>query len=304
LNLNGGPTHAQYARVDGGPMGLAADVIVDWEGRFYVPTWFWPDARVILPDTDDTLRLYEDAAVAAGATFSGSGDLANAQGATLTLRDGAVVGVRLLNSGRLEIGSSAGTATVAGYYPTSLGRLEIEIGGHVAGSEFDRLLVDGEAMLAGILDVSLIDPAGGANVFIPSAGDTFEIVTATGGLSDSVFTSTSLPELSGGLFFDVLYGPNAVTLMVSILGDFDLDGDVDGTDFLAWQRGESPDPLSTSDLTVWEENYGNIALLSATSTTVPEPGAGTLAMVAGLLGWMAPIRRRRTTRARTTGWNG
>jgi hypothetical protein len=288
LNLNGGPTHAQYARVDGEVMGLAADVIVDWEGRFYAPTWFWPDARVSLPDNDDSLRLYEDAAVAAGATFSGSGDLANAQGATLTLDDGASVGVRLINSGRLEIGSSAGVATVAGYYPTNLGSLEIEIGGRVAGSEFDRLLIDGEAMLAGILDVSLIDPEGGANVFIPGAGDTFEIVTATGGLGDTAFTSTLLPELSGGLFFDVLYGPNAVTLMVSILGDFDLDGDVDGADFLAWQRGESPHPLSSSDLNDWRENFGNVASsMNAASTGIPEPSSFVL-----LLGMAALLFRR------------
>ena len=41
-------------------------------------------------------------------------------------------------------------------------------------------------------------------------------------------------------------------------GDFDLDDDVDGDDFLKWQRGESPEPLSQSDLGDWETDYGTV----------------------------------------------
>ncbi|MCA9235194.1 MAG: hypothetical protein KDA44_06970, partial [Planctomycetales bacterium] len=39
-------------------------------------------------------------------------------------------------------------------------------------------------------------------------------------------------------------------------GDFDEDGDVDGGDFLAWQRGNSPTPLSADDLAAWQANFG------------------------------------------------
>lgn len=39
--------------------------------------------------------------------------------------------------------------------------------------------------------------------------------------------------------------------------DFDGDGDVDGRDFLAWQRGASPSPLSTEDLLLWQNQYGS-----------------------------------------------
>jgi hypothetical protein len=53
-------------------------------------------------------------------------------------------------------------------------------------------------------------------------------------------------------------------------GDFDEDGDVDGRDFLEWQRGNSPSPLSASDLSDWQTNYG-IGTFAAT-TAVPEPG--------------------------------
>jgi hypothetical protein len=48
----------------------------------------------------------------------------------------------------------------------------------------------------------------------------------------------------------------AVTGPPALDGDFDLDDDVDGDDFLLWQRGGSPNPLSASDLTEWETNYG------------------------------------------------
>lgn len=63
-------------------------------------------------------------------------------------------------------------------------------------------------------------------------------------------------------------------------GDFDLDGDVDGRDFLTWQRGGSPTPLSTSDLNAWRNNYGSVGSLGTTaglsSSAIPEPEGMTL----------------------------
>lgn len=56
----------------------------------------------------------------------------------------------------------------------------------------------------------------------------------------------------------------------NLLGDFDGDGDVDGRDFLVWQRGESPKPLSASDLADWQTNYG-IDNSSQVSSAVPIP---------------------------------
>jgi hypothetical protein len=38
-------------------------------------------------------------------------------------------------------------------------------------------------------------------------------------------------------------------------GDFNDDGDVDGRDFLVWQRGASPAP-SGGGLADWQTNYG------------------------------------------------
>lgn len=53
-------------------------------------------------------------------------------------------------------------------------------------------------------------------------------------------------------------------------GDFDGDGDVDGTDFVVWQRGGSPNPGSAGDLADWQGNYG-AAAVGASFASVPEP---------------------------------
>ncbi len=76
-----------------------------------------------------------------------------------------------------------------------------------------------------------------------------------------------------------------------LTGDFDLDGDVDGSDFLLWQRGGSPDPLSAGDLSDWQSNYGAPSSLAASASAVPEPS--TLLMALGLAACSTCGRRRR-----------
>jgi len=68
-------------------------------------------------------------------------------------------------------------------------------------------------------------------------------------------------------------------------GDFDCNGIVDGKDFLLWQQGGSPDPLSAGDLALWESNYGNGGALSAATAAVPEPSGFVLAMSAVAWFW-------------------
>ena len=62
-------------------------------------------------------------------------------------------------------------------------------------------------------------------------------------------------------------------------GDFDVDGDVDGADFLVWQQ-ELGTTTTASDLAEWTANFG---MPTSFSTAVPEPAAGALLMLAGLL---------------------
>lgn len=53
--------------------------------------------------------------------------------------------------------------------------------------------------------------------------------------------------------------------------DFDADTDVDGTDFLAWQLGQSPDPQGSSDLLNWETQFGSSPPPLSAAVSVPEP---------------------------------
>lgn len=53
-------------------------------------------------------------------------------------------------------------------------------------------------------------------------------------------------------------------------GDFDGDSDVDGRDFLAWQRGETTPPHDADLLQEWQEHFGEVDDLTA-SLAVPEP---------------------------------
>ena len=73
-------------------------------------------------------------------------------------------------------------------------------------------------------------------------------------------------------------------------GDFDLDLDVDGRDFLAWQRGGSPNPLSATDLADWRANYGTGSLM-ATSNAVPEPSTWVMISLTVMVGKLARLRR-------------
>ncbi|QEG34568.1 DUF7453 family protein [Bythopirellula goksoeyrii] len=68
-------------------------------------------------------------------------------------------------------------------------------------------------------------------------------------------------------------------------GDFDLDGDVDGRDFLAWQRNPA-----VGDLVNWQLNYGFNSPTFSAATVVPEPA--TAALLALCLQALLPRRIR------------
>lgn len=90
--------------------------------------------------------------------------------------------------------------------------------------------------------------------------------------------STSYDQLAARTGSGTAHGlPGAMlTLEYSVAiieGDFNEDGLVDGTDFLWWQRGLSPEPLSDTDLGKWEAGFPNA---SAAAHTVPEPGVASM----------------------------
>jgi hypothetical protein len=80
-------------------------------------------------------------------------------------------------------------------------------------------------------------------------------------------------------------------------GDFDIDGDVDGADFLAWQRGNSPNSGSAGDLAIWKANFGSGAS-TVNAGSVPEPSTLGLILVAAGVG--AGLRRAPSVRVRAS----
>ena len=84
--------------------------------------------------------------------------------------------------------------------------------------------------------------------------------------------------------------------------DYDADGDVDGADFLVWQRdlgsttapaadGNHDGTVDAADLTLWRENFaaGAKAALDAT-VAVPEPASTLLACAAAMLAVSGAVR--------------
>lgn len=178
--------------------------------------------------------------------------------------------------GNLEIGMTAG--------------LGIELGGTIKGAEYDSLTIAGVASLSGTLTTSLI------NGFVPAAGQSFEILTAAGGV-DGTFDSVNLPALAGGLMLNLAYSPTAVTLAVGgILGDFNHNGAVDSADFVLWRRtlGQTGSALAADannsgtidhgDYSIWRANFGQTGAAGASATApVPEPASLTIAIMAACL---------------------
>jgi hypothetical protein len=117
---------------------------------------------------------------------------------------------------------------------------------------------------------------GSGNLIESDDNDGFEnlslingVVPANGQLT---FAVTGYNDLGfvGNHAEDASYSLEVTLFSVSHPGDFDDDNDVDGRDFLLWQRKQSPNNGSLGDLQAWQTNYGyNGSLLAA--QVVPEP---------------------------------
>ena len=214
----------------------------------------------------------------------GDGVFENESATTLSLRTGSIYEAVLINEGVLGVAAFGGEADAQldEFTQTPTGELEIDLAGLLAG-EFDAVDVVGGAALGGTLDVSL-DAS-----FEPALGNTFTILTTQNGNVTGEFDATTFPLLNG-LAFDVVYNAQSVVLEViagANNGDFDMDGDVDGADFLKWQRGEMSMPPSAADLAAWQATYGLSGLAGVASVPEPSTSAGLM-----LVAMIAELRRR------------
>ncbi|WP_172991839.1 family 16 glycosylhydrolase [Lacipirellula parvula] len=224
--------------------------------------------------------------VAAGATLSGTGQIA----------------------GPLAISGTLAPGTAADFAPLHAGDVAIETGGELrieieTTTAFDTLAAMGTLTI--VPDAKLHVAFAASSTYVPTAGDEFIIATAIGGVAGG-FDQLELPSVDG-LAWNLVTAENSLTLelVAAISADFNLDGVVDGADFLVWQRGANiasgAEPsdgdangdgrVNGEDLQIWREQFGAVANLAASPTAgVPEPGGMVLLGLAIVVA--APVRAR------------
>jgi hypothetical protein len=136
--------------------------------------------------------------------------------------------------------------------------------------------------------------------FVPGVNDTFTVLSAASIVGD--FDTLDLPQLTSGLVWDYDRSSTAITLSVAA-ADFNRNGVTDTADYVLWRntRNASVTPFSgadgsgngvvdDADYAIWRANFGNTRGNAAgtgtgigSSTSVPEPAAGVLAVCAGSL---------------------
>jgi T5SS/PEP-CTERM-associated repeat protein len=241
--------------------------------------------------------------LANGGTVSSGGPISVGASGTVT-GNGTIVGT-LSNAGIVAPGQSVGSLSVSGNYSQSaIGKLKIELAGTSAG-DYDTLNISAQATLAGTLDVEL--GLNGGNPFVPQLGDTFQFLTAGGGVVGK-FTTADLPTLAAGKMWQVRYSATATTLVVKLAGDYNDNGVVDAADYTVWRNllGATLDPradgdtngiVNIADYNIWKANFGAVAGAgaggAALAVSVPEPTAGMVCISAlAILSAIARPRRR------------
>jgi hypothetical protein len=102
--------------------------------------------------------------------------LVTLQGGVLT-GSGHITGTVHNSAGTIAAGNSPGRLTITGdYTQAAAATFEAQLGGLLAGTQYDVLDVSGNAFLDGTLSVSLLDL--GSGLFAPQTGDYFDILSA------------------------------------------------------------------------------------------------------------------------------
>lgn len=128
-------------------------------------------------------------------------------GGTL-MGNGIMTGLLQNTGGTVAPGFSPGILTINGQYNQQLGgTLAIEIGGTVAGSNNDRLVITG-GQLNGTLAITRL------NNFVPTNSFNYDFVTATSSISGAFGTVTGT-DAGGGKTFVVNVGSSAANLTVT-----------------------------------------------------------------------------------------
>jgi len=216
----------------------------------------------------------------------------------------------------------------------TLDQLLAETGGTISpGNSIDTLLVDGDVVIGdgGIFSVE-VDGSGDADLlsiiqgaFQPALGDIdlsstsdfLDVTNLSGDVNGNQFVVLEYAGSRIGTFDNVTSGVNVIyddpnnrilveptALPVVFDADFDDDSDIDGADFLTWQRGFGlmgqtdntngdatfDGTINGADLAVWESQFSSLSIVLSASQSVPEPTS--VLLLAGCLATAALTCRR------------
>jgi phage baseplate assembly protein gpV len=156
------------------------------------------------------LEFASDYTQSAGTTRLNGGNIA--AGGPFNIAGGSLVGVgtvfaNVSNAGVVAPGASPGSLTVSGNYTQmSAGVLNIEIGGPLAGTQHDSLVVTGMASLTGKLNLSLV------NGYMPADASAFQVMQYASRAGE--FEQVMGADLGNGRTFALSYGAKSLAVVV------------------------------------------------------------------------------------------
>lgn len=174
FTLSGNNQYSGYTRIQGGVLVAASD------NALGTGTVYLDGGELVIAD-GVTISNRLDCTRYSGGAISGTGFIAS----SITLGNGSIV----------RPGNSPGILTVDGDFALDASSIiEIELGGLSRGDEYDALVITGNAVFHGTLDVSLF------NGFSVNVGDAFDILDFASVSGE--FSELILPELEEGVYWD------------------------------------------------------------------------------------------------------
>lgn len=284
-----------YTSVPAGFSDFYIDAYDRWDGDTTNATDGWNQSAT--PTSDDGLAI----TIQTGHQITGSGKLMTTKrggtnGDSIAIDTGA--SLRLLQTIPEPEASITGGAT--GSYdetyrvPTTLNGtalLEAKViwGLYITANDSSEIVLD-NASSNNILQWARVDLVStSAKIHLPARTPAQLLSDDNGIFLDEVlaFGSPAVDGVNVNVVSDGSSGAYIQALQAGLDGDFDGDGDVDGTDFLHWQR----DSGDQESLSLWQSNYGDPS--AAHVATVPEPTGAALILGLGVVAFASPHSARR-----------
>lgn len=248
-------------------------------------------------------------------TINGTGTLAKSGAAVQVLAGNNTLGPVSISAGSLLFNGTNTTGAVAvsggtlGGTGSISGAVTVNSGGHLApGASIESLGVGALTLNAGSMLDFEVGSAGAADrvdvAGLLTLGNASLNITDAGGMNIGLYPLLNYGSLAGSLSNLTISGPNtfayklidsgsAINLRVSLLGDFNLDGSVDSSDYTVWRKGMGT-TYTQADYDVWRTHYGETVASGSganISAAVPEPTVAILLAIA-ILGFVG-LRRLR-----------